>query len=75
MGRQPAGGPGPHPAGAVDHLDLEQVGEAAYQVHHNLHEGKIAVRCLAPADGLGIDDPTLRAAVGEADRPFPGARG
>jgi len=44
---------------------LEQVGEAAYQVHHNLHEGKIAVRCLAPADGLGIDDPELRAAVGE----------
>jgi crotonyl-CoA reductase len=46
--------------------DLEQVGEAAYQVHHNLHEGKIALRCLAPADGLGIDDPSLREAVGEA---------
>jgi crotonyl-CoA reductase len=46
--------------------DLEQVGEAAYQVHHNLHEGKIALRCLAPADGLGIDDPLLRAEVGEA---------
>ncbi|MDQ6617197.1 MAG: crotonyl-CoA carboxylase/reductase [Actinomycetota bacterium] len=44
---------------------LEQVGEAAYQVHHNLHEGKIAVRCLAPEDGLGIDDPALRARVGE----------
>ena len=44
---------------------LEQVGEAAYQVHHNLHEGKIAVRCLAPADGLGIDDPQFRAEVGE----------
>ena len=27
---------------------LEQVGEAAYQVHHNLHEGKIGVLCLAP---------------------------
>jgi crotonyl-CoA reductase len=44
---------------------LDQVGEAAYQVHRNLHEGKIAVRCLAPADGLGIDDPELRAWVGE----------
>jgi crotonyl-CoA reductase len=44
---------------------LEQVGEAAYQVHHNLHEGKIAVRCLAPADGLGIDDPEFRDRVGE----------
>jgi crotonyl-CoA reductase len=44
---------------------LEQVGEAAYQVHHNLHEGKIGVRCLAPADGLGIDDPEFREKVGE----------
>jgi crotonyl-CoA reductase len=44
---------------------LEQAGEAAYQVHRNLHEGKIAVRCLAPTDGLGIDDPELRARVGE----------
>jgi crotonyl-CoA reductase len=44
---------------------LEQVGEAAYQVHRNLHEGKIAVRCLAPVDGLGIDDPALRERIGE----------
>ena len=38
---------------------LDQVGEAAYQVHHNLHEGKIGVLCLAPDEGLGIDDPEL----------------
>jgi crotonyl-CoA reductase len=44
---------------------LEQTGEAAYQVHHNLHEGKIAVRCLAPRDGLGVDDPEFRDKVGE----------
>jgi crotonyl-CoA reductase len=44
---------------------LEQVGEAAYQVHHNLHEGKIGVLCLAPAEGLGIDDPERRAEIGE----------
>jgi crotonyl-CoA reductase len=44
---------------------LEEVGEAAYQVHHNLHEGKIGVLCLAPAEGLGVDDPELRARVGE----------
>jgi crotonyl-CoA reductase len=44
---------------------LDQTGEAAYQVHHNLHEGKIGVRCLAPEDGLGIDDPEFRAKVGE----------
>jgi crotonyl-CoA reductase len=44
---------------------LEQVGEAANQVHHNLHEGKIGVLCVAPEEGLGIDDPELRAKVGE----------
>ena len=46
-------------------FDLEHVGEAAYQVHHNLHEGKIGVLCLAPAEGLGIDDPEARARIGE----------
>jgi len=44
---------------------LDQVGEATAQVHHNLHEGKIGVLCLAPAGGLGIDDSQLRAEVGE----------
>jgi crotonyl-CoA reductase len=44
---------------------LEQVGEAAFQVHHNQHEGKIGVLCLAPEEGLGIDDPEFRAKVGE----------
>lgn len=44
---------------------LEEVGEAAYQVHHNMHEGKIGVLCLAPAAGLGITDPELREKVGE----------
>jgi crotonyl-CoA reductase len=44
---------------------LDGVGEAAYQVHHNLHEGKIGVLCLAPSEGLGIDDPELRDKIGE----------
>src|SRR5207245_1647014 len=44
---------------------LTEVGEAANQVHHNLHEGKLGVLCLAPAEGLGIDDPALREKVGE----------
>ena len=44
---------------------LDQVGDAAYQVHHNLHEGKIGVLCLAASEGLGIDDPEFRAKVGE----------
>jgi crotonyl-CoA reductase len=44
---------------------LDQVGEAAYQVHKNLHEGKIGVLCLAPQEGLGIEDPELRETIGE----------
>ena len=41
------------------------MGEAANQVHHNLHEGKVGVLCLAPARDLGIDDPEKRARIGE----------
>jgi len=39
--------------------------DAALQVHHNEHEGKIGVLCLAPEEGLGIDDPEFREKVGE----------
>ena len=44
---------------------LDQTGDAAYQVHHNRHEGKIGVLCLAEREGLGITDHDLRAKVGE----------
>jgi crotonyl-CoA reductase len=44
---------------------LEETGEAAWQIHQNLHEGKIGVLCLAPEEGLGVTDPELRAKVGE----------
>ncbi len=44
---------------------LTETGEAAYQVHHNLHEGKIGVLCLAPTEGLGVTDPDTRNRVGE----------
>jgi crotonyl-CoA reductase len=44
---------------------LEQTGEAALAVHRNEAEGKIGVLCLAPEEGLGIDDPTFRDEVGE----------
>lgn len=44
---------------------LEGAGEAAYQVHHNMHEGKMGVLCLAPEEGLGVSDPELRERVGE----------
>lgn len=45
--------------------DLEDVGEAALLVHQNRAEGKLAVRCLAPAEGLGITDPDKRERIGE----------
>lgn len=44
---------------------LEDTGEAAYQVHRNLHEGKIGVLGLAPREGMGIDNPELRSKIGE----------
>lgn len=44
---------------------LTDVGEAANQVHHNIHEGKLAVLCLAPERDLGITDPDKRARIGE----------
>ena len=44
---------------------LDQLGEAAFQIHKNMHEGKLGVLCLAPQEGLGIDDPEFREQVGE----------
>jgi crotonyl-CoA reductase len=44
---------------------LDDTGQAAYEVHHNMHEGKLGVLCLAPEEGLGIDDPAFREQVGE----------
>ena len=40
---------------------LEDVGQAALDVHHNLHQGKVGVLCLAPEEGLGVRDEELRA--------------
>lgn len=39
---------------------LESSGEAALQVHKNLHDGKVGVLCLAPKEGLGVRDRELR---------------
>jgi crotonyl-CoA reductase len=39
---------------------LDQTGEAALQVHHNLVEGKVGVLCLAPEEGLGVTDTATR---------------
>jgi crotonyl-CoA reductase len=40
---------------------LDQVGQAAQDVHGNVHQGKVGVLCLAPEEGLGVRDPELRA--------------
>ena len=45
---------------------LDQAGEAAFQVHRNMHEGKIGVLCLAQHEGEGVTDHELRSKVGEA---------
>lgn len=44
---------------------LTEVGEAARAVHRNEVEGKVGVLCLAPTEGLGIDDPAKRERIGE----------
>jgi crotonyl-CoA reductase len=40
---------------------LEETGQAALDVHHNLHQGKVGVLCLAPEEGLGVRNEELRA--------------
>jgi len=40
---------------------MDEVGQAAYDVHRNLHQGKVGVLCLAPEPGLGVRDPEMRA--------------
>jgi crotonyl-CoA reductase len=40
---------------------LEATGQAAHDVHDNVHQGKVGVLCLAPEEGLGVRDRELRA--------------
>ena len=44
---------------------LEDVGAASLKIHRNEHEGKIGILCLAPAEGLGIEDHEKRERIGE----------
>jgi crotonyl-CoA reductase len=46
-------------------FDLESTGDAAFEVQHNRHEGKIGVLCLAPREGLGVSDPETRERLGD----------
>jgi crotonyl-CoA reductase len=49
---------------------LEDTGAAAYEVHRNLHQGKVGVLCLAPEEGLGVTDEAKRAKHIEAINRF-----
>ncbi len=49
-----------HPTLSKVH-SLEETGQAAYDVHRNLHQGKVGVLCLAPKEGLGVRDHEKRA--------------
>jgi crotonyl-CoA reductase len=40
---------------------LEDTGQAAHDVHRNVHQGKVGVLCLAPEEGLGVRDEEMRA--------------
>jgi crotonyl-CoA reductase len=51
---------------------LTEVGQAALDVHHNLHQGKVGVLCLAPEEGLGVRDQEGRARHLDAINAFRG---
>ena len=40
---------------------LAQTGQAAFEVHRNMHQGKVGVLCLAEEEGMGVTTPELRA--------------
>jgi crotonyl-CoA reductase len=42
-----------HPTLSKSYI-LDETGQAAYDVHKNLHQGKVGVLCLAPEEGLGV---------------------
>ena len=55
---QPADRQGPDPAAAVGGATRStRSARRRCKIHRNEHEGKIGVLCLAPSEGLGIDDP------------------
>jgi crotonyl-CoA reductase len=39
---------------------MDEVGQAACDVHHNAHQGKVGVLTLAPEEGLGVRNPAKR---------------
>jgi crotonyl-CoA reductase len=49
---------------------LAETGQAANDVHRNVHQGKVGVLCLAEHEGLGVRDTELRARHLEAINRF-----
>jgi crotonyl-CoA reductase len=47
-------------------IALDDVPEAAYELEGNRHVGKVGTLCLAPEEGLGLEDPERRAEIGES---------
>jgi crotonyl-CoA reductase len=41
--------------------NLEETGQAAHDVHRNVHQGKVGVLALSPEEGLGVRDTEKRA--------------
>jgi crotonyl-CoA reductase len=52
---------------------LHETGQAAYEVHRNLHQGKVGVLCLSPQEGLGVRDHEFRERHLDAINRFKGA--
>jgi crotonyl-CoA reductase len=48
-----------HPTLSKTH-PLAETGQAAFEVHRNMHQGKVGVLCLAPEEGLGVRDEQMR---------------
>jgi crotonyl-CoA reductase len=51
---------------------LADAGQAAFEVHRNLHQGKVGVLCMSPTDGLGVRDVAMREVHIEAINRFKG---
>ena len=51
---------------------MDDVGQAAYDVHHNAHQGKVGVLTLAPEEGLGVRNAEKREQHLEAINRFRG---
>ena len=49
---------------------LAETGQAAHDVHRNLHQGKVGVLCLAESEGGGVLAPEFRARHLEAINRF-----